>query len=611
MPERSATMATGFQPSSGHALVPATLTRYYDGEDAVIHLIYKLPRLHMARKMELMSEILDEAQAEFSTGLETIFPDQFKDIRFDLRSTPIANHLVVVVTAKPGSDLDGIAELAASMVTGLRFKISETRIQALAAKRKTAYLQNLEKPHMFGIYYSDIFAEQGFDGGLRYLAEIDFSRDGKSLKKLRLKTRPMVLRHLPKPKDTESTGGKVKTQLLQAGPGQVLIARQNSANQLLAVHLLYKHKARWESEYGADAAKILHDCFGQRMKEPENLAASQQFGFSFTVNDNPYIPMDNIYLHPDFGYIRVEGLADDLHAALGFLFTQLNTFVPTQEEYDRAAAKFKSGMQGMGRDVVGDRFGALVDSVLYVAATTQTPETPVSYTGLLEFSRKYFAPANRVVSVVSPASPELVGQLIAPAAGPKQAPIEGWDKTLKAQPAEVNIEQDGGGERSYLFWGYVKDVTAEDKAALKALSLILSDRIVFDIREKQGMAYRMSAGISVYSEKALMYIRVGTRPQNVDVLVPQLSEFLSSRMVADLSAEELEKSVNMYLGRMMFRRLSSINQAYYLGTSQYFENDMLADEAAHKALGEVSLADVQRVAAKYLVPENTIQILLR
>ena len=41
---------------------------------------------------------------------------------------------------------------------------------------------------------------------------------------------------------------------------------------------------------------------------------------------------------------------------------------------------------------------------------------------------------------------------------------------------------------------------------------------------------------------------------------------------------DLEKSVNMYLGRMMFRRLSSINQAYYLGHSYYFYQDIHYDQ---------------------------------
>ena len=59
-------------------------------------------------------------------------------------------------------------------------------------------------------------------------------------------------------------------------------------------------------------------------------------GFTFTVNDNPMIPMDDIYLHPDFGYIRVEGLADDLPGAIKFLNTQMKDFIPTEDEFKKA-----------------------------------------------------------------------------------------------------------------------------------------------------------------------------------------------------------------------------------------------------------------------------------
>ena len=75
-----------------------------------------------------------------------------------------------------------------------------------------------------------------------------------------------------------------------------------------------------------------------------------------------------------------------------------------------------------------------------------------------------------------------------------------------------------------------KNIEAEDKPALKALSLILSDKIIFDIREKQGMAYRMSAGINSIKNKAMFYINMGTRPENVNKLLPQFPNFFDNKI---------------------------------------------------------------------------------
>ncbi len=66
------------------------------------------------------------------------------------------------------------------------------------------------------------------------------------------------------------------------------------------------------------------------MKSPENKKESINYGLTFTVNDNPYIPMDNIYLSPAFGYIRVEGLADDVAGATDYLNNQMMNFIPTK-----------------------------------------------------------------------------------------------------------------------------------------------------------------------------------------------------------------------------------------------------------------------------------------
>ena len=125
------------------------------------------------------------------------------------------------------------------------------------------------------------------------------------------------------------------------------------------------------------------------------------------------------------------------------------------------------------------------------------------------------------------------------------------------------------------------------------------------------MAYRMHAGISLIKNIALFSINFGTRPENVDVLVPQFPGFFSLKMLNDVDDASLEKSVNMYLGRMMFRRLSSINQAYYLGHSLYFDNDINSDAEFLNGLKAVSLDDVNRVAKKYMDGEKPISIIVR
>jgi len=134
---------------------------------------------------------------------------------------------------------------------------------------------------------------------------------------------------------------------------------------------------------------------------------------------------------------------------------------------------------------------------------------------------------------------------------------------------------------------------------------------VFDIREKQGLAYRMSAGVSVVGNKAMFYINMGTRPENVNKIIPQFPNFFKPSVLGAITKKDLQKSLNMYLGRMMFRRLSSVNQAYYLGHSYYFHNDINYDKNFLTKLKNVKFEDVKNAAGKYLDVENPVEVIIR
>jgi predicted Zn-dependent peptidase len=139
---------------------------------------------------------------------------------------------------------------------------------------------------------------------------------------------------------------------------------------------------------------------------------------------------------------------------------------------------------------------------------------------------------------------------------------------------------------------------------------MLSDDIAFNIREKQGLAYRMSSGIKMVSDKALFYVNVPTQPKNVETLLPQFAGLFNNDFADNKTEDDIEKTVNMYLGKMMFRRLSSINRAYYLAHSYYYDGNITSDDDSLEALKNIKLEDVKRVAKKYMNIENPIEIVI-
>jgi predicted Zn-dependent peptidase len=145
---------------------------------------------------------------------------------------------------------------------------------------------------------------------------------------------------------------------------------------------------------------------------------------------------------------------------------------------------------------------------------------------------------------------------------------------------------------------------------LTVLSLLLNDAIVFDIREKRGLAYRMGAGIRINAGRALFYIDQASKPENRAELQRLYPTFFSRDFLGEITQDRVQRAVNQHLGRMQFRRLSSINQGFYLGRSQYLHGDYRRDEEALAALAAVTAADVESAAERYLQAENVQQIVV-
>ncbi|MBU2493124.1 MAG: insulinase family protein [Bacteroidetes bacterium] len=608
--------STGFQmPEVSIQQKEIIYNRFYDGQDVVLQLFYQLPRAESSEFFALLNIVLEKNKDAIQSSLKSEFPQLVKSLRLSTRSSPLKNFVEAVILLNKDADFNALVSSISTKLTNLSFVLSTETSKSEAIKARTEFLKNIEKPHMFGIYNSNELVINGIEAVIAAFSGNEFYQAAKRLEKLKIISNPIIIIQSPSvKKDGEKIEASHEIKLFKdETTGKNIIVIQNDVSNLLAIHYLVKHKAVYESKYGKDAAKVLHDCLEQRLKSEENQKRSNQYGFTFTVNDNPMIPMDDIYLHPDFGYIRVEGLADDLPGAINYLTSQLKDFVPTEEEFKKAIEKFKGiSMMLMGGDKAKKLFDDTYKSIVYEPDPYSENQPALTYDNLLAFTKIYFQPANMIVSVVSPATPDSINILFSQFSSTsytEEPPV--YNKSLLLLQKDTAIEKEGKGERSYLFWGFTTQIDPKDTPALQALSLILSDNIVFDIREKQGMAYNMSAGIEVIEDKALFYINQGTRPQNVDKLISQYPRFFTMVAIDTLTQGGLEKSINMYLGRMMFRRLSSINQAYYLSNSFYFQNDFNYDKKFLDELKNVKLSDVKNVAKKYMKVKNQVLVIVR
>jgi predicted Zn-dependent peptidase len=606
--------ATGFQIPEMISDIPENIYyRFYDGEEKNVQLFYQLPKDGSQEYFQLIGIVLNENKDSIQSAIKSEFPNNIKSVNISTRISPIKNYLEATIVLTKDVNLERLAKSISAKLSELDFKIPDETIKFEATKSRTEFAKNIEKPHMFGIYNSNAMVINGIESVIASFSGEEFYYAAKEIETLKITSKPLILVQTPSAKNEEKDSSVVSNtkQFKDEASGKNLIVSQNENSNLLAIHYLVKHKAVYESKYGKDAAKILHDCLDQRLNSEDNQKLSSEFGLTFTLNDNPMIPMDDIYLHPDFGYLRVEGLADDLPGAINYMNGVLKDFTPTETEFNEAAGKFKD-MGMMHMDKPKKLFDAEYKKMVYEPDNLTQNQPELTYENLLAFTKEYFRPSNMIISVVSPGNPDTINSLFSSLnyEAIKDEPTV-FQSTFQTKTNPEKIDTSGGGERSYLFYGFIKEIDPVDAPALQVLSLVLADNIIFDIREKQGMAYHMSAGIEIKNDKALFFINQGTRPQNVDILIPQYPGFFGMKYVDTLTENIIEKSINMYLGRMMFRRLSSINQAFYLGSSEYFFNDYNHDKDFLSAVKNVKLEDVKTAAKKYMEIKNPMTLIVR
>ncbi len=606
---------TGFRKNIAEDLPSGIWYRSYGGNELIIHDLYLVRPDLTPPHVKLIELLLKDESKKIFKILNSEFPENLKDVKMTLRNSPFRNFVEIKTTLKKKMDAEKISKRVRSFMGTLILNPNDEIIISETLKSKTDYLKNIEKPHMFGIYNAYNLAVHGIESVLSLYSGAELKNAASELKEIKFLSSPVTLIQNPSQKDTtETESGSTKTEIFSdAEKGKSLIITDNGGPELLAIHYMFKHKAMLESRFGKNIATVLHQCFGNRLKSPEISDKTSEFGLTYKVNDNPFFPMDDIYLHPDFGYIRVEGIAKDVPAVIRILNSELKKFTPSEEEFKKAYSEIKRMRSPM---MMGDMAKKLFDRIYSSEVIEKNRYEPgpddITYDNLIKFSEEYFNSGNVIIAVSSPEKTEVVNKSFDNFfTGEKPDETSPWDPGFSMREKSVKIEKDGMGKRSYLFWGYTKKTDPGDRTALQALSLFLSDKIVFDIREKRGMAYRMSAGINLKGDKALFYINMGTRPENRDKLLPDFPGFFKKNSADKLTDKELERLISMYLGRMKFRRLSSINRAYYLSHSLYFNGDINSDNEFFKKLKNTEAADVKRVAKKYLGPENPLTIIVR
>ena len=227
----------------------------------------------------------------------------------------------------------------------------------------------------------------------------------------------------------------------------------------------------------------------------------------------------------------------------------------------------------------------------------------------------YFRPNRTILAIVGDAAPEFIIESV-------QRCFGEWSVGRTPEQPMFTIPQPQGcvhkhieraREQVHVYLGHIGVTRLNpDFYTLFTMDHILgigagfTDRISRKLRDEQGLAYSVSANISLSAdvEPGVFTAYIGTSPVNMPRAIEGFLEEIRTIRTAPVSQEELTLAQNYITGSYVFNFETSNQLARYLINMERYQ---LGEEFIWNfphLIDSVTIDDIQRVAQRYLDPEN-------
>lgn len=235
---------------------------------------------------------------------------------------------------------------------------------------------------------------------------------------------------------------------------------------------------------------------------------------------------------------------------------------------------------------------------------------------LHRFHQTYFRPDNGVVVVSGCLGTEdaiaRIESVLGDWTAPDTAVPGGTFPAIATQPHHKIIPQES--QQSIIILGYLtpaletagshREAYLRDYGALKLASTYLgnglSSRLFVELREKQGLAYDVSAFYPTQLGQSMFGAYIGTAPQNTAIALDGLRSEVEQLATEPLTAENLQISKNKLLGQYALGKQTNSQLAQLYGWYTILGLGVEFDREFQQLITDITVEDVQRVATTYL-----------
>jgi zinc protease len=236
---------------------------------------------------------------------------------------------------------------------------------------------------------------------------------------------------------------------------------------------------------------------------------------------------------------------------------------------------------------------------------------------LLNHFHQRYSTSNLTIAVVGDVDPVRVRAKVAALFG--DSPEQTIEKPLvpsepvRAEPAQVFKFM--SKEQSHLVLGYQGvGFASEDRFPLEVLAYVLSGqggRLFTEIREKRALAYRVSAFSVEGLDPGYFAVYLASSPENLDEAIKVVRHELREVTQKGITAEELARAQRYLIGvhAIGLQRKSALAAA--LAFHEAYGQGWKAYRQYGDYIMKVTVADVARVARKYLDPSREVSAIVK
>lgn len=503
--------------------------------------------------------------------------------------------------------------------------VSPDDIKSYVITERSQSLFDSERPHFWAMMKSYLLGFDDFEFVINYYDKLGSvtPEEVKNLADNLSKNAaivPSVV--LPYPTKTDTTKSETSNELYdkKLANGIEIVVVPGSGSGVFAAHLLFKGRSLREPAGKTGLTNFLHNMLVKgagNMDEEALQAAMDKLGMKVEVTDNPFVPFDDYWTSPEFSFVRMQVPEENWKEALNLLAEIIKNPRLTSENLEQVQGELiggaaRSGESASSKSRMLFNKKLLGENVLAkdVSGNMRTLGG-ITLDDVKNYYKEYFAADNLIISVVSEApAQEIAGKIETLFGSMKPAGIVAPASPLPAfEPGEFREKL--GKKQSSIRIGYLlENIPEEDRAPLQIASSLLSDNMSFELRERQGLAYSMGAGVNIESGWGYFVASMGTAPDNIDKALTGMKSEIAKAAEGRYSDKEVEKTVNSLMGRENMRVLTSANRAFYMGISAMKGEPLMRHFADIQSLSGVKAGDVNRCAKKYFRTDNMLIVVV-